>query len=82
MISAGFNDGVLIKPGGHTFGRTTVNGQETWEHLTKRRTNEAQETVQSQWPLLPVMELLAPIQQKSRFAPFQETKGKMLVVEK
>lgn len=79
MISAGFDDGVLIKKGGHTFGKVNVDGQESWEHLTKRRVAGANDTIQSQWPLLPVMELMAPLQ-PPRFTPFPEVKGKMVAV--
>lgn len=81
MISAGFNDGVLIKPGKHTFGKKEIDGTEVWEHLTNRRSDESQETALSQWPLLPVMELLAPIQRRTRFSQFPEVKDKMIVVK-
>jgi hypothetical protein len=81
MISAGFNDGSLIKRGGHTFGKTSVEGREVWENVTRRRMADVSETTQSVWPLLPVIELLAPIQESPRFTPFEEIKGKMVAVD-
>lgn len=79
MISAGFNDGVLIKKGGHLFGKKEIDGKIVFEHLTKRRGDEAVETVESIWPLLPVMELMAPIQ-KPRFLPFEGVNEKMVAI--
>jgi hypothetical protein len=42
---------------------------------------DVSETTQSVWPLLPVIELLAPIQESPRFTPFEEIKGKMVAVD-
>lgn len=81
MISAGFNDGVLIKNGGHVFGKKEIYDKIVYEHLTKRRDNEATDTISSEWPLLPVMELMAQIQ-KPRFEPFKEASRGMLVVNR
>mgnify|MGYP001589970770 FL=1 len=79
MISAGFNDGVLIKKGGHVFGKKEINGKIVFEHLTKRRSDVRIVTVESVWPLLPVMELMAPIQ-KPRFLPFEGVNEKMVAI--
>jgi hypothetical protein len=61
MLSAGFYWPILIKPNVHTFGGNNIDGQMTYEHLTPRRIKESSDTIISVWPLLPVIELLAPL---------------------
>lgn len=77
MISAGFNYGSLVKEWKHSFAQRKINDKEAWELVTKRRIDGQQTTIESQWPLLPVFELLAPIQ-PPRFEPFPELNGAML----
>lgn len=77
MISAGFNYGVLVKEWRHSFAQREINGKSAWELVTKRRVDESQTIIDSQWPLLPVFELMASLQ-SPRFTPFSELEGKML----
>ena len=77
MISAGFNYGSLVKEWRHAFAKRDINGQEVWELVTKRRIDESQTIIESQWPLLPVFELLAPLK-SPRFMPFPELSGRMV----
>lgn len=77
MISAGFNYGSLVKEWKHSFAQRNINGKEAWELVTKRRIDGNQTTIESQWPLLPVFELLSPIR-PPRFEPFPELKGTMV----
>jgi hypothetical protein len=77
MISAGFNYGVLVKEWRHSFAERDIDGQKAWELVTKRRIDDKQTTIDSQWPLLPVFELMASLQ-PPRFTPFSELKGMMV----
>lgn len=77
MISAGFDYGVLVKEWRHSFAKRTINGQQAWELVTKRRKDGEQITINSQWPLLPVFELMATLQ-PPRFTPFPELEGMMV----
>lgn len=77
MISAGFNYGSLVKEWRHSFVKRNIDGQVAWELATKRRIDGAQETIESQWPLLPVFELIASLK-TPRFTPFDELNGHMV----
>lgn len=77
MISAGFNYGVLVKEWRHSFAERTINGKTAWELVTKRRVDESQTIIDSQWPLLPVFELMATLQ-APRFTPLNELSGMMV----
>lgn len=77
MISAGFNYGVLVKEWRHSFAQREINGKTAWELVTKRRVDESQTIINSQWPLLPVFELMASLR-SPRFTPFSELEGKMV----
>lgn len=77
MISAGFNYGSLVKEWRHSFVKREIEGQVAWELATKRRIDGTQETIESQWPLLPVFELVAELQ-APRFTPFDELSGHMV----
>jgi hypothetical protein len=71
MISAGFNFGVLVKEWRHSFAKRNINGKDAWELVTKRRVDNEQTIMESQWPLLPVFELLATLR-PPRFTPFDD----------
>lgn len=77
MVSAGFNYGVLVKEWRHSFAKRRINEQTTWELVTKRRTDDSQTIINSQWPLLPVFELMASLK-APRFTPFSEIEGMMI----
>jgi hypothetical protein len=77
MISAGFNYGSLVKEWRHSFVKREIDGRVAWELATKRRIDGTQETIESQWPLLPVFELVAELQ-IPRFTPFDELNGHMV----
>lgn len=76
MVSAGFYHPMLIKPNVHTFGSKLVNGMMAYEHLTPRRACESSDTISSLWPLLPVIELFAPLTKS--FGEHPKVKGKTL----
>jgi len=80
MLSGGFDHAVLVKPNRHYFGKKIINGQVVWEHLTKRRTNEASEliSIHPDMPMLPVVELMTRLK-SPRFKPIPEIAGKMVV---
>ena len=77
MVSAGFNYGVLVKEWRHSFAKKQINGKTTWELVTKRRIDDSQTIIDSQWPLLPVFELMASLR-APRFTPFSELDGMMV----
>ncbi len=77
MISAGFNYGVLVKEWRHSFAQRDIDGKTAWELVTKRRVDESQTIIDSQWPLLPVFELMASLQ-TPRFVPLDEIEGMMV----
>jgi len=69
MLTGGFETPILIKPGRHYFTETTIDGRVCLEHITKRRqTNQTKITQVSRFPLLPVIELISPLQ-APRFKP-------------
>ncbi len=61
----------------HSFAKREINDQEVWELVTKRRMDGLQDIIESQWPLLPVFELLAPIR-PPRFKPFVQLDNAMV----
>lgn len=77
MVSAGFNYGVLVKEWRHSFAKKQINGKTAWELVTKRRIDDSQTIIDSQWPLLPVFELMASLR-TPRFTPFSELEGMMI----
>jgi hypothetical protein len=77
MLTGGFETPFLIKPGVHYFSEKNVNGRIALEHLTKRRHKESGELTTSQFPLLPVIELIAPINEP-RFKPVLRLKEDMV----
>lgn len=64
MISGGFKDAVLIKPLSHIFKERDVDGQTAYEFVTKRRAaGDSSKREYTKVPLLPTMELIAPLQE-------------------
>lgn len=79
MMSGGFDHPVLIKPNNNTFGLKNIGNRAVYEHLTKRRLQEANEFIQihTDIPMLPVVELMAPLR-PPRFEPLNGIQGKMV----
>lgn len=72
MTSGGFDNPVLIKPLRHVFLPKEVGGAVVFEHLTKRRMdNNAINVQESQFPLLPTVELMSSLQEPA-FPPVKE----------
>lgn len=79
MLTGGFKDPILAKPGIHYFENRTYPFGEVAEHLTKRRQSGG-EIIRSQLPLLPVIELISPLKEP-RFEPVLQVGQEMVVTK-
>ncbi len=79
MLGGGFDQVVIAKNGRMTFQETEIDGQEVWEQLTPRRQIPSAETVKSQIPMFPTVELMRQIQ-KPRFEPLTSVNNKMFLI--
>lgn len=69
MLTGGFNYPILNKQGVHYFSPRNISGTLAMEHITNRRKNPRTVSSQSKLPLLPTVELVAPMR-RPRFEPF------------
>lgn len=80
MTSGGFDNPVLVKPLVHTFEEREIDGKSVWEHVTNRRQQDSDgKKVRSKFPLLPTIELMAPLQDP-RYAPISSIDDYMVEV--
>lgn len=80
MTSGGFDNPILIKPLVHSFEERTIDGNTSWEHVTKRRQEDSGSVrIRSKFPLLPTVELMSSLQ-TPRYTPLSETKDFMIEV--
>ena len=69
MLTGGFNCPILSKQGVHYFSPKNISGSLAMEHVTNRRKDLRTVSSRSKLPLLPTIELIAPMK-RPRFEPF------------
>jgi hypothetical protein len=80
MTSGGFDNPILIKPLKHVFEAREIKGRKVYEHVTNRRQSlSSNDRVYSRIPLLPTVELMAPLK-GNRFTRGKKSGSLMLEV--
>lgn len=79
MLTGGFEHPIMIKQGVHYFSPKNISGFLAMEHITNRRKEPHTISASSKLPLLPTIELIAPMK-RPRFEPFLQTGTHMIEI--